>query len=164
MTTYTVTWDEWLRIKPLGITLGDPTIIPAPEPTPNQAGEPPEIIFPLLSATEAAMDELKKTSKPDFLRSLLDEMYKTARANVGQALRRELKRGLRIDLIVGLDGKLRLQISRQGANPSSQEWKIVCNAFPVELAERMPERFDHKDRSYLRAAWLANDPANPDGA
>jgi hypothetical protein len=84
---------------------------------------------------------------------LLYTMHRLAFLTPGTPQRRTLAGGLQIDLIVGLDGNTRLQISRERVYPSDQELATTLNAWPYPLPDLTPERFPSRGRFYLRCAW-----------
>lgn len=144
--SFTLTWGELAKITPLGLTLGAPTI------TEDSHGNTAEISFQILEASEKAMDALK--GKKPKLTYLLESMLIAANAHIGQVQRKNLASGLNIELIVGLDGMLRIQLYRdKGKYPSDTEWKTTMKYLPIQLEERNPERFTANGRGYLRAAW-----------
>jgi hypothetical protein len=108
----------------------------------------PELIAEI---PESLMAEMNKKSK---LTTILESMLQTANANPGQVQRKVLGSGLGIDLIIALDGMLRLQLWRdKDKSPSDTEWHTTLKYFPITLTDRDPERFTAKGRGYLRAAW-----------
>lgn len=148
--SFTLTWSELGIITPKGLELGTPTI------KEDQHGNLHEISYPILFASEESMKALndRKSDKPK-LTVILENMLNAAKANQGMVQRRVLASGLNIGLIVGLDGMLRIQLYREkGKYPSDIEWRTtICDYFPIQLAERDPERFTAKGRGYLRAEW-----------
>jgi hypothetical protein len=51
----------------------------------------------------------------------------------------------------------RLQIWREGAQPSLKEWETVLKSWPEPLPEVTYKRFTHNNRQYLRGEWKVTD-------
>lgn len=88
------------------------------------------------------------------LAQILTEIHQRAWQNVGVPQRVELPGGLRIDLIVGLDGMTRILLARKNVYPSPIEWTTTLNHLPYDPPlDAAPEQFTHKEWWCLRAAW-----------
>jgi hypothetical protein len=106
---------------------------PAPEPVfePDAAGAPAE----------------------GRLHQLLDDLVFAAESAAGVPKRLPLKKGLRIDLLIGA-GRTRLQLSRQGTYPSDQEWHTVLFYWPTQLPSGISYVRQQKGNEfYLCASW-----------
>jgi len=88
------------------------------------------------------------------LTQVLDQLVKQAEAHPGEAKRKPLSKGLRVDVMVK-NGQMFLQISRANAWPSGEEWRIVTRDFPHPVPNVTPRRiFDHGIvRYFLKADW-----------
>jgi hypothetical protein len=96
----------------------------------------------------------KEAGMSSKLGALLYVMHRQAADKPGVVQRRTLAGGLRIDLVVGIDGMTRLQLSREQVYPSGQELATVLEAWPYPPpAERLPERFQYHWRFYVKIAW-----------
>jgi hypothetical protein len=84
---------------------------------------------------------------------LLYTLHRLAALNPGAPQRRTLAGGLQIDLIVGLDGNTRLQLSRERVYPSDVEMATTLNAWPYPLGDVLPEKFVYHGRFYVKFAW-----------
>lgn len=76
----------------------------------------------------------------------------------GRAERASLGHGLRIDMMVDLEGVCRLQISREGTFPSEKEWETVIKHWPGTLPFVSTDRIEYNSRCYIRGRWVI-DPA-----
>ncbi len=114
-----------------------------------------DIIVNLVSMSKAddppVIQDLKVRSS--FLSKRLAELLTEIFDNRGSPKRIVLERGLRIDGILGIDGQLRIQISRLKVFPSDQEWDTVLENMPIDLPPVVVERFEHKGFYYLRGSW-----------
>jgi len=96
---------------------------------------------------------------------ILVDMLKAAWRKPGKPQRRELASGLRIELILGLEGVLRMQISREKVYPADKEWETIAEHWPqawdwpmegghgIAVPLRAQEMFTAKGRRYLRGEW-----------
>lgn len=151
MSVITLSWNDFAEVARLGMRLRDPVLIQ------DVNGNMTSIMFHIESATEAAMEALN--DKKSKLTLVLESMLDMGRKHPGTAQRRILGSGLGIDLIIGVDGVLRLQLYREhGVMPSITEWNTTMKNFPVHLEERNPERFTTNGRGYMRAAWEMQKP------
>lgn len=88
------------------------------------------------------------------LAGLLAKLHQQAERNPGQTVRMELKGGLRIDLIVGIDGMTRILLARRTVHPSPVEWRTTIANLPSQPpVETNPEPFVHNGWGCYRAAW-----------
>lgn len=88
------------------------------------------------------------------LAGMLAKLHQQAARNPGQTVRMELKGGLRIDLIVGIDGMTRILLARRTVHPSPAEWRTTIANLPTQPpAETNPEPFIHNGWGCYRAAW-----------
>ncbi len=103
------------------------------------------------------MDRATPDSQPITPKSklglLLYTLLRAAAGAPGVPQRRTLAGGLRIDLIVGLDGQTRLQLSREKVYPSETEMATALNAWPYPLGDLAPKKFDYHGRFYAQFAW-----------
>lgn len=93
------------------------------------------------------------------LKKILKEMHEQAAARPGQPVRRELRGGLRVDVMIAPQvEETRLQLSREHAFPSATEFAVVMNHWPYELSlDIEPERKIHGLRYFLCCAWKTPD-------
>ncbi len=84
---------------------------------------------------------------------LLYTMLRAAADKPGVPQRRTLAGGLRIDMIIGLDGMTRLQLSREKVYPSDTEMATTLTAWPYPLGDLAPKKFDYHGRFYAQFAW-----------
>ncbi|RJX17568.1 MAG: hypothetical protein C4575_13065 [Desulforudis sp.] len=88
------------------------------------------------------------------LAQILADLHRRAEQNTGVPQRVELTGGLRIDMIVGIDGMSRILLARVGVYPSVNEWTTTLNHLPYDPPlETTPEQFTHNGWWCLRAAW-----------
>ncbi len=117
-----------------------------------------EIICHEAVSRSRPMQDLTPNSQPatahkSKLGLLLYTMLCLAAGAPGVPQRRTLAGGLRIDLIVGLDGQTRLQLSREKVYPSETEMATALNAWPYPLEDLAPKKFDYRSRFYAQFAW-----------
>ena len=102
------------------------------------------------SGMKTATIERPKTK----LAGMLAKLHQQAARNPGQTVRMELKGGLRIDLIVGIDGMTRILLARRTVHPSPVEWRTTIANLPSQPpTETNPEPFIHNGWGCYRAAW-----------
>jgi len=104
--------------------------------------------------------DLEKNHKPKrkpSLRDILVDLAGWASFKPGDVRRAKLSGGLGIDVICGIDGTWRLQIWREGIEPSAKEWETVLKSWPSRLSEVPNKRFTHDQRKYIRGEWKVND-------
>lgn len=108
----------------------------------------------LIVRRQEANVEMEIIPKDSKLSHLLARLFAQAQANPGKPQRTELPSGMRVDVIYGLDGCIRMQISREKVWPSDTEWNTTVKHLPFEGLEiGEPERFEYKRAFYLRASW-----------
>lgn len=84
----------------------------------------------------------------------LARLFEDAFADPGQPKRIELQSGLRVDAILGLDGQVRMQISRQSVWPSEIEWRTTLARLPFSgIHIGAADRFENGGAFYIRASW-----------
>jgi len=106
-----------------------------------------------------------KASPASKLAQRLAEMHRQALANPGQRQTFTLPGGLRIDLVAGLDGYIRILIARQGVYPSESEWQTVLAHFPYRPPTGVAaERIQHQGWFAMRAGWPSPDAQPAAGA
>lgn len=81
---------------------------------------------------------------------ILAEMVNKAEAHTGSIQRQELRGGLRIDMMLGIDGTLRLQASRAKVEPSVKEWETTLKHLPEGLSAQNEQRMEHQGRFFVR--------------
>jgi hypothetical protein len=145
-----ISWNDWPAFRVQHALRVDQVI--------QLEGAATEIICHEATPRSQSMDPLTPDSQPaaapkSKLALLLYTLHRLAALTPGAPQRRTLAGGLQIDLIVGLDGNTRLQISRERVYPSDQELATTLNAWPYPLPDLAPERFPSRGRSYLRCAW-----------
>ena len=87
------------------------------------------------------------------LDAILADLLERAAATPGFVQRAFLRGGLRVD--VKIDGRdTSLQISRDGKDPSAQEWLTVLNHLPYPAPVVEPHVMVHDGRWYRAASWL----------
>ncbi len=91
------------------------------------------------------------------LREILADMAGWAALQPGTVKRAKLTGGLGIDIIWGIDGMWRLQIWREGSEPSLKEWETVLKSWPEPAPEVAYKRFAHPKRSYMQGEWKVID-------
>lgn len=113
----------------------------------DEVKQPPKKVNP--------MKPTQKTERPKAkLADMLSGLYQRADSNHGQVARIELKGGLRIDLIVGIDGMTRILLARRTVHPSPVEWRTTLANLPYNPpGEVTPEPFIHNGWGCYRAAW-----------
>ena len=85
------------------------------------------------------------------LAGTIDQLVKNAEANPGQAQRRMLAHGLRVDVLLK-DEQMHLQLSRLNVYPADREWSIVLREWPYTVSAT-PAKMEYNGRYYLRAHW-----------
>jgi hypothetical protein len=105
----------------------------------------------------ADLEKNSKSKRKPSLRDLLVDLAGWAAFKPGDVKRAKLSGGLGIDVICGIDGMWRLQIWREGAQPSLKEWETVLKSWPEPLPEVTYKRFTHNNRQYLRGEWKVTD-------
>ena len=95
----------------------------------------------------------EKTTPRNKLAAILAELQQQAAAHPGEVRRLQLPGGLRIDLIVGIDGRTRILLARRTVHPSQTEWKTTLAHLPYSPGEIDPEPFIHDGWGCLRSAW-----------
>lgn len=87
------------------------------------------------------------------LTQILAGLIGQARLHPGQAQRRELRSGMRVDVLAA-GGKLHLQISREGVYPSETEWSTTLAYLPEDPPlDTYPVQQEKDGRNYLRTSW-----------
>jgi len=103
---------------------------------------------------ESEQEMEKKAKPPVKLKAILQRMHSRAAGKPGEVVRNTLAGGLRLDLIVGIDGETRILVARKDVYPSATEWTVVLGHFPYDPPlDVLPERFEYKGWHCLRAAW-----------
>lgn len=140
MPEYLLTWTEFAEIAALGMEC-DHVVVD--DGIPEIHG----------NATEAAMAELeKRKKKKPGMTAALSQLFTRADKNQGKPQRIEnLGGGLGIDLIVGLDGAVRMQIYRNRTEPGQNEWNTVIKYFPFPVLVEKMTRFSVKGKFYIQA-------------
>jgi hypothetical protein len=143
MPEYLLTWTEFAEIAALGMEC-DHVVVD--DGIPEIHG----------NATEAAMAELeKRKKKKPGMTATLSNLFTRATQNQGKPQRIEnLGGGLGIDLIVGLDGVVRMQIYRSRTEPGQNEWDTVIKYFPFPALAQNVKRFSTKGKFYIQAELL----------
>ena len=106
------------------------------------------------------VNELNKNSKSKrktSLREILTDLVGWAAWKPGDVKRAKLSGGMGIDVICGIDGMWRLQIWREGVQPSLIEWETTLKSWPEPLPAVEYKRFTHNNRQYLRGEWKVTD-------
>lgn len=98
-----------------------------------------------------------KSKRKPSLRDILVDLAGWASFKPGDVRRAKLAGGLGIDVICGIDGMWRLQIWREGIEPSLKEWETVLKSWPTQLPEVPYKRFTHDRRKYIRGEWKVID-------
>lgn len=98
------------------------------------------------------MESKTRKRKPSLV-EVMRTLARRAEQDWGQVQRMELSGGLGIDLIHGIDGKLRLQIWRMGKYPAAKEWETVLAAWPEAPKGLVYRQFTHWGRWYLWGEW-----------
>ena len=101
----------------------------------------------------ADLEKSSKSRRKVSLREILVDLVGWAGFRPGDVKRTKLAGGLGIDVICGIDGMWRLQIWRQGTQPSLKEWETVLKSWPTPLPEVTYKRFANNQRQYLRGEW-----------
>ena len=141
---YTIRWSDLSKCLARGMQMI--TIMPGPgAQTTMLAIVPDELV--------AELEKQSKSKRKVSLREILVDLVGWAAWKPGDVKRAKLSRGLGIDVICGIDGMWRLQIWREGDQPSPQEWKTVLKSWPEPLPEFEYKRFTHNNRQYLRGEW-----------
>lgn len=146
--TYTIHWNDLGKYLKQGMKVI--TVMPGPGAETSMLAIVPEEL-----AAELAKGS--KSKKKISLRDILVDMAGWAAFRPGDVKRAKLAGGLGIDVIWGIDGMWRLQIWREGVQPSFKEWETVLKAWPEPLpapaAEIPYKRFAHDKRQYMRGEW-----------
>jgi len=96
--------------------------------------------------------------KPSALARQIEGLLRAASARPGNVERMTLSGGLRIDVMIGVDGQTRLMLARRGVLPSGEEWSTVLAYWPYDVSLNVePEKFEFKQWRCLRAAWQTPD-------
>jgi len=108
--------------------------------------------------SEELMDEMTKQAeqgkrKHIKLNVILGQMWTAAMAAPGQVQRVTLPGGMGVNMIVGLDGKTRLQIWREGKYPSEIEWKTTLRHMPYLVEAEIKKRSMHQGKYYFQSEW-----------
>jgi len=98
-----------------------------------------------------------KSKRKPSLRDILVDLAGWASFKPGDVRRAKLSGGLGIDVICGIDGTWRLQIWREGIEPSLKEWETVLKSWPTHLPDVPNKRFTHDQRKYVRGEWKVID-------
>ena len=104
----------------------------------------------------ADLEKSSKSRRKTSLRDILVDLAGWAAFKPGDVKRAKLSGGMGLDVICGIDGMWRLQIWREGAQPSLKEWETVLKSWPEPLPEVPYKRFTHNNRQYLRGEWKIN--------
>jgi len=147
---YTIRWNDLGKYLKRGLKVINVT--PGPGAETNMLAVLPEELVADLEKNQQS----KRKSKPS-LRDILVELAGWASFKPGDVRRAVLSGGLGIDVIEGIDGMWRLQIWREGIEPSLKEWETVLKSWPTQLPEVPYKRFTHNQRKYIRGEWKVND-------
>jgi hypothetical protein len=151
---YTIRWNELGKYLKRGMQMI--TIVPGPgAETTMLAVVPDELI--------ADLEKRKNNKRKPSLREIMVDLNGWAAFKPGDVKRAMLSGGLGIDVICGIDGMWRLQIWREGSQPSLKEWETVMKSWPEALPEVPYKRFTHNNRQYMRGEWkINNEPISGD--
>ena len=92
-------------------------------------------------------------ARPSKLALTLAGMLRQAAARPASVQSKNLFRGLRVDIMVGIDGQTRLMIARKGVYPSDAEWVTILSYWPYDPPEAVPEKFEYRQWRCMRAVW-----------
>jgi hypothetical protein len=148
---YTIRWsdlDKWLK---RGMQML--TVMPGPGAETTMLAIVPEELV-------AELEKSSKSKRKPSLRDILVDLVGWAAWKPGDVKRAMLSGGLGIDVICGIDGMWRLQIWRQGVQPSLKEWETVLKAWPEPAPAVEYKRFDHNGKQYMRGEWKVTDGEN----
>lgn len=114
---------------------------------------------------EELMNEMTKQAesgkrKHIRLGTILEQLLRAAMAATGQVQRVTLPGGMGVDMIVGLDGKTRLQIWREGKYPSEIEWRTTLRHWPYQVEAEIKKRFTHQEKYYFQSEWETAKPGD----
>lgn len=141
---YTIHWNELGKYLKRGMQMI--TVMPGPgAETTMLAIVPDELV--------ADLDKSSKSKRKVSLREILVDLVGWATFKPGDVRRAKLTGGLGIDVICGIDGMWRLQIWREGAQPSLREWETMLKSWPEPLPEVTYKRFANNQRQYMRGEW-----------
>ncbi len=145
---YTIHWNDLGKFLKKGMQVI--TVMPGPgAETTMLAVVPDELV--------ADLAKHSKSKRKVSLREILVDLAGWASFKPGDVRRAVLSGGLGIDVICGIDGMWRLQIWREGTQPSLKEWETVLKSWPEPLPEVAYKRFTHNNRQYLRGEWKVSD-------
>lgn len=82
--------------------------------------------------------------------NMLEDMIAAAKTKAGTPIRRQLHKGLRIE-IVSVSTALRLTLVRENAYPSMDEWDTVVRHFPYPIQATYPLPRQEGNRHTLSA-------------
>jgi hypothetical protein len=143
MPEYILSWDEFARLSPLG--MGIERVDVGLDGLPVIYGNP----------TVAAQAALDKARKRPGMEATLKSLYDRAEKQQPQPARiPNLGRGLGVDLAVGVDVMIRVQIYRQGKIPEDREWDTILKYFPFPVMPQKVQRFEAKGRNYIQAELI----------
>ena len=147
---YTIRWDDLGKYLKRGMQVV--SVMPGPgAETTMLAVLPDELVADLEKNRK-----VKGKGKPS-LRAILVELAGWASFRPGDIRRAVLSGGLGIDVMCGIDGMWRLQIWREGVEPSLKEWQTVLKSWPSRIPEVTYKHFNHNNRWYLRGEWKVTD-------
>jgi hypothetical protein len=98
---------------------------------------------------------------PSKLALILSRLVRQAAAHPGSVEHHNLFKGLRLDLMVGLDGETRLMIARKSVYPSDAEWVTILSYWPYDPPDMVPEKFEYKQWRCMRAVWPTPEVVQP---
>lgn len=141
-----ISFKEWPKIRDLlGLRIIDVIFDEKGIPTPVIDGPRESLIM-------LGFKGMYKPRNDKKLAIVLADLMNQIEQEPGTPKRSNLRGGLRIDAIKGIDGALRLQISRKSKSPSPKEWETVLKHLPIELScQNEPNKFEHQGFSYMRA-------------
>jgi hypothetical protein len=145
---YTIHWNDLGKYLKRGMQVITVTPGPGAEST-MLAVVPDELV--------ADLNKSSKSRRKISLREILVDLAGWASFKPGDVRRAVLSGGLGIDVICGIDGMWRLQIWRQGSEPSAREWETVLKSWPTPLPEVTYKRFANNQRQYMRGEWKVSD-------
>jgi hypothetical protein len=145
---YTIRWNDLGKYLKRGMQVI--SIKPGP-------GAETSMLAVLPAELVADLEKNRKGKRKPSLRDILVDLAGWASFKPGDVRRAKLSGGLGIDVICGIDGMWRLQIWREGIEPSIKEWQTVLKSWPSTLSEVPYKRFTHDQRKYIRGEWKMND-------
>lgn len=142
---YTVRWTDVGKYLKRGMKMI--TIMPGPGAETTMLAIVPEELAADLEKQQG------KSKRKISLRDILVDLVGWAAFRPGDVKRTKLAGGLGIDVVWGIDGMWRVQIWREGVQPSLKEWETVLKSWPEPLPAVDYKRFTHNNRQYIRGEW-----------